>query len=88
MYVALGNFDRASATAVLIAKQERELGNYKVAHYQLYTTMSEMEGQGVRVPSDLRNAFLLLHSYVLVKKLVKLGKHMVRSEFLKFFEVF
>ena len=88
LYVALGNFDRASATAVLIAKQERELGNYKVAHYQLYTTMSEMEGQGVRVPSDLRNAFLLLHSYVLVKKLVKLGKHMVRLrlffEFLSF----
>lgn len=80
LYVALGNFDRASATAVLISKQERELGNYKVAHYQLYTTMSEMESQNVRVPSDLRNAFLLLHSYVLVKKLVKMGKHMVRSK--------
>lgn len=75
LYVALGNYERASATAVLISKQERELGNYKVSHYQLYTTMSEMKNQSVRVPSDLRNAFLLLHSYVLVKKLVKMGKH-------------
>jgi len=82
LYVALGNYERASATAVLISKQERELGNYKVSHYQLYTTMAEMTNQGVRVPSDLRNAFLLLHSYVLVKKLVKMGKHVVSVVYL------
>jgi WD repeat-containing protein 19 len=81
LYVALGNYERASATAVLISKQERELGNYKISHYQLYTTMSEMRNQGVRVPSELRNAFLLLHSYVLVKKLVKMGKHVVSDFF-------
>ena len=62
-----------------IAKQERELGNYKIAHYTLYQTMHEMEAHGSRVPSDLRKAFLLLHSYVLVKKLVKQGNHMVRA---------
>ena len=41
----------------------------------------QMTNQGVRVPSDLRNAFLLLHSYVLVKKLVKMGKHVVSVVF-------
>ena len=76
LYVSLGNYEQAASTSILIARQERELGNYKVAHFSLYQTMHEMENAEVKVPSELRRAFLLLHSYVLVKKQVKMGNHM------------
>ena len=31
--MALGNYKQASKTAVIIARQEQELGEYKVAHF-------------------------------------------------------
>ena len=76
LYMALGNFKQASKTAIIIARQEQELGNYKVAHFLLYETIKDLEAQSVKVPSALRSAFLLLHSYILVKKLVKRGDHL------------
>ena len=76
LYMALGNYKQASKTAVIIARQEQELGNYKVAHFLLYETIKDLEAQEVKVPSALRSAFLLLHSYILVKKLVKRGDHL------------
>jgi len=75
LYMALGNFTQASKTAVIIARQEQDLGNYKVAHGVLYDTIRQLEDQKVRVPLALRQSFVLLHSYMLVKKLVKREDH-------------
>jgi WD repeat-containing protein 19 len=75
LYMALGNFKQAAKTANIIARQEQELGNYKVAHLILFETIKDLEAQNVKVPANLRSSFLLLHSYILVKKLVKQGDH-------------
>ena len=76
LYMALGNYKQAAKTANIIARQEQELGNYKMAHHLLYETIKDLEAQEVKVSSTLRSAFLLLHSYTLVKKLVKRGDHL------------
>ena len=47
--MALGNFKQASKTASIIARQEQELGNYKVAHFLLYETIKDLEAQEVKV---------------------------------------
>ena len=38
LHMALGNHDQAAQTSVLIARQEQEMGNYKLAHSQLFDT--------------------------------------------------
>jgi WD repeat-containing protein 19 len=53
----------------------QEAGNYKVAHTQLLQTFLELQRHGRRPPSELSRQLMLLHSYVLVKTLVKLGDH-------------
>lgn len=69
--MALGNFPQAAKTAVVIARQEQELGNYKAAHSVLFDTFRDLEAHSIRVPLDLISMLTLLHSYLLVKKLVK-----------------
>jgi WD repeat-containing protein 19 len=76
LYMALGNFPQAAKTAVIIARQEQELGNYKVAHTILFDTHKDLEAQQIRVPQELYRNLLLLHSYILVKVLVKQGEHL------------
>ena len=75
LYMALGNFIQASKTAVIIARQEQDLGNYKVAHGILYETIRQLEDQKAHVPQSLRASFVILHSYILVKILVKHEDH-------------
>jgi WD repeat-containing protein 19 len=82
LYMALGNYPQAAKTAIIIARQEQELGNYKVAHNILFETHKELELQRIRVPQALRKALLLLHSYILVKKLVKQANHQGASRML------
>mmetsp|Transcript_37661 Transcript_37661/g.118764 ORF Transcript_37661/g.118764 Transcript_37661/m.118764 type:complete len:1376 (+) Transcript_37661:207-4334(+) len=75
LHMALGNHDQAAQTSVLIARQEQEMGNYKLAHSQLFDTYKELDSQQKRPPQDLHKQLMLLHSYILVKSLVKLGDH-------------
>ncbi|GAQ81709.1 hypothetical protein KFL_000880240 [Klebsormidium nitens] len=75
LHLELGDFVQAAKMAVLIARQEQEAGNYKVAHTQLLQTFLELQSHGRRPPSELSRQLMLLHSYVLVKTLVKLGDH-------------
>ena len=76
LHIALGNYDKAAQTAVVIAKQEQEMGNYKLAHDQLFDTYKELRSQGKRPSTELDRTLMLLHSYILVKSLVKLGDHL------------
>jgi len=76
LYMALGNYSQAAKTAIIIARQEQELGNYKVAHSTLYETQMELENNEISVPRALRSSLLLLHSYMLIKKLVKMQDHL------------
>ena len=75
LHMALQNYEKAAQTAVLIAKQEQEMGNYKLAHSQLYDTYKELESQGKAPSSSLVRSLTLLHSYTLAKRLIRLGDH-------------
>lgn len=75
LYMALGNFVQAAKTAAIIARQEQDLGNYKVAHGVLYETYHKLQQSKETIPHSLSRSLMLLHSYILVKKLVKQGDH-------------
>ena len=67
--MALGNYPQAAKTAIIIARQEQELGNYKIAHDILYETHRELVGQRIRVPQELATNLMLLHSYAITRQL-------------------
>ncbi len=77
LYLALGNFPAAAATALVIARAETDLpsGVIKTAHSALFDAHCALAGAGAHVPADLRKFLALLHSYTLVKRLVAGGEH-------------
>jgi len=76
LHKALGNFMQAAGTALIIAKQEQEMGNYKHAHGLLFHTWQDLKTQKLALPQELWRRFMILHSYVIVKRLVRSGDHM------------
>merc|ERR1711904_629239 len=75
LHKALGNYMQAAGTALIIAKQEQEMGNYKLAHSLLFRTYQDLKTQKLALPQELWRRLMILHSYVLVKRLVKVGNH-------------
>mmetsp|Transcript_12987 Transcript_12987/g.19570 ORF Transcript_12987/g.19570 Transcript_12987/m.19570 type:complete len:1468 (+) Transcript_12987:23-4426(+) len=75
LYMALRKYDDAAKTALIIARQEQDMGNYALAHSVIAETIRKLEEDNIRVPLQLRTQFVLLHSYLLVKRLVKKGDH-------------
>merc|ERR1712004_463739 len=59
----------------IIAKQEQEMGNYKHAHQLLFKTYQDLKSQKLALPQELWRRLMILHSYVIVKRLVKTGDH-------------
>lgn len=53
----------------------QDMGNYKMAHQQLLEFCKILQKQGKHVPLELSNQLMLLHSYILVKTLIRLGDH-------------
>lgn len=75
LFMAVGNHAQASKTAVVIATSEQEIGGYRTAHSILFETIKELRNNEVPIPNDLSRCLLLLHSYIIVRKLVQRGNH-------------
>ncbi len=82
LYMAIGEYKQAASTAILIASQEQKEGNYKVAHGILFETHQDLSTHKIEIPQELQRNLLLLHSYVLVKRLVAAGDHMQAARML------
>jgi len=82
LHKALGNYTQAAGTAVLIAKQEQDMGNYRVAHDLLRVTTRDLQQQKLQVPQDVSRQLCLIHSYIIVKRMVKAGKHLNAAQML------
>ena len=83
LYLALGKHARAGDTALVIARTEQDTGKYGKAHDTLLEAFTMLAENGVRVPSELARTLELLHSYILVKRLVALGDHTGAAHMLK-----
>lgn len=76
LYRAIGNVKQAVKIAVNIAQQEQELGNYKYAHDVLLDTFKDIRQSNNRIPFDLNQRLMLIHSFTLAKRLVKINDHL------------
>ena len=75
LYMALKQYEKAAKTAVIIAKEEQSLGNYRNAHDVLFNMYRELQAQDIAVPAEMRSNLMLLHSYTLARMHVKDGDH-------------
>nr|CAB3267687.1 WD repeat-containing protein 19-like [Phallusia mammillata] len=82
LYMALGQFGDAAHTAVIISKEEQNNGNYRVAHKLLFSMLRELKNRNIKVPAEMENNLLILHSYILVKDHVKRGNHLIAARML------
>lgn len=58
------------------------MGNYRDAHKLMLQTHLDLQAQKMAVPADLSRQLMLLHSYTLVKRFVKLQDHLSAAKLL------
>jgi WD repeat-containing protein 19 len=80
--MALKRYEDASKTALIIARQEQDLGNYPLAHSVIVETIRSLEDAGVKISLQIRQLFILLHSYMLVKIHVRHNEHLAAGRLL------
>ena len=73
----MGQYIEASKTAIIIAQQDQESGNYRSARDVLFTMHQELKAQRTAIPFEMANSLMLLHSYILVKIQIKLNNHVI-----------
>lgn len=71
LHMALKNYDKVAKTALIISNKEQEIGNYRAAHRMLVDTILLLQKRGIRIASELRRALMLVHSYIIVRHLIK-----------------
>ncbi|KAK3101973.1 hypothetical protein FSP39_007745 [Pinctada imbricata] len=76
LYMALKQFREAGRTAIIIAREEQNAGNYRNAHDVLFSMFQELKQQKIKIPAEMATNLMILHSYILVKIHVKRGDHL------------
>lgn len=82
LYMSLGQFREAAKTAIIIAREEQNSGNYRVAHDLLLDNMKQLQRTKTRIPDEMERMLGLLHSYILVKVLVRMEEHELAARML------
>lgn len=67
LYLSLKKYVEAAKTAVLISRQEQQSGNYRDAHDVLFTMYFDLVKEGIKIPNELTQNLMILHTYILVK---------------------
>ncbi|XP_005092773.1 WD repeat-containing protein 19 [Aplysia californica] len=76
LYMALKKFGEAARTAIIIAREEQNAGNYRNAHDVLFSMYQELKQNKIKIPAEMATNLMILHSYILVKIHVKRGDHL------------
>ncbi|GMT20667.1 hypothetical protein PFISCL1PPCAC_11964, partial [Pristionchus fissidentatus] len=71
MFVAFGQTREAARTAVLIARDEQERGSSRTAHKMLLQMYRELHLKGMRVPTEMEDLLMFIHSYLITKRLIQ-----------------
>jgi WD repeat-containing protein 19 len=82
LYMSLKQFREAARTAIIIAREDQNSGNYRQAHDVLFSMHAELKRNKIRIPNEMEQNLMLLHSYILVKVHMKLGDHLMAARML------
>ena len=82
LYMSLGQYREAAGTALIIAKQEQKAGNYRASHDLLLDNYKQLQRTSVSIPTELDRMLMLIHSYVIVKPLVRADEHQLGARML------
>lgn len=75
LYMALKQYREAAQTAIIIAREDQNAGNYRNAHDVLFSMYRELTDHSIKIPTEMMQNLMILHSYILVKLHVKRGDH-------------
>jgi WD repeat-containing protein 19 len=75
LYLTFGKIEPAVRMALFIVQKEQEDGNYTEAHGILFNLLLEMTDKKVKVSYELLQKMIIIHSYTIVNKLIKLDEH-------------
>lgn len=75
VYRSLGMLKECGKIAITIAEQDQEQGNYKTAHSMLFDTYKDLKENNLPIMWDLYMKLMILHSYIIVRRVVKLNEH-------------
>jgi WD repeat-containing protein 19 len=67
LYLSLKRYVVAAKTAILISRQEQQTGNYRDAHDVLLGMNQDLVKEKIKIPFEVPQNLMLLHSYILVK---------------------
>jgi len=74
LYMSLKQYKEAAKTAVIIAREEQNAGNYRNAHDLIFGMCQELRKQKINISLEMQNSLMLIHSYLLAKVKVRLKK--------------
>ena len=72
---ALGNHEEAIEIAQVVAERESKKGNYRIAQDILLKTYRECRMKRIPLPMEFKESIMILHSYALVKILLRVDDH-------------
>jgi len=82
LYEALGDIGKAVKIAVTISAQEQEAGNYMSSHQTLFDIFKSLKNEKLPIPYELSQKLMIIHSYILAKRMIKVGDHVQASRLL------
>jgi len=82
LYMALHQHREAARTAIIIAREEQNAGNYRNAHDVLHSMHAQLRQRHIKIPAEMASNLMILHSYVVVKLHVKHGEHLKAARLL------
>ncbi|KRX03337.1 hypothetical protein PPERSA_05695 [Pseudocohnilembus persalinus] len=72
---AIGNTKAVVSIAITISQDEMDRASFKEAHRILFNTYQKLKEEQLGIPYDLEQRLLLVHSYQIVKRVVKSDDH-------------
>lgn len=75
LYMAKRQYKEAAKTAIIIAREEQSMGNYRNAHDVLFNMFQELVENNIPVPAEMRTNLMILHSYILARIHIKQNDH-------------
>ncbi|KAI1729984.1 hypothetical protein Ddc_02658 [Ditylenchus destructor] len=81
-YVRLKMYPEAAKTAIIIAQDQQSKGFYKTAHDLLFGMYRTLTIQKIHIPAEMENNLQLLHSYNIVKGLIRRGDNYTAARLL------